>query len=208
MKHAKMLGLAVLAALALTALLGTGSASALVLCKENAIPCPEGQDYPAGTVIHATLETGTTSVFRDTSKNVLGTCTSSTIEGPTANTGTKEVAVEGKITSFTFGNCSTMTAVTEFGQFAIHYIGPETRGTLTFKGTKVTVKAFGVSCVYGAGAAVDIGTLKGGDPATLEVQAVVPKQEGSFLCPTHAVWEAKYELTLPEGKLYFKEEME
>ena len=39
MKHLKMLGLALLAAAALTALLGAGTASATELCSTNTSPC-------------------------------------------------------------------------------------------------------------------------------------------------------------------------
>ena len=41
MRYMKMLDLAAAAAMALIALLGTGSASATVLCSEYVTPCPQ-----------------------------------------------------------------------------------------------------------------------------------------------------------------------
>jgi hypothetical protein len=49
MKHLKMLGLAALAAAALTALIGAGTASATVLCKNNLNTTTCSEKYPAGT---------------------------------------------------------------------------------------------------------------------------------------------------------------
>jgi hypothetical protein len=57
MKYLKMLGLAAVAAMALTAVLGASSASAATfLCKTNANPCPE--HYPTGTTLSGSLEPG------------------------------------------------------------------------------------------------------------------------------------------------------
>jgi len=49
MKFIKVCGLAVFAAMALTAWLGVGSASAATMCKVNQTPCPEASRWPSGT---------------------------------------------------------------------------------------------------------------------------------------------------------------
>ncbi|HET9197591.1 MAG TPA: hypothetical protein VFN92_04965 [Solirubrobacterales bacterium] len=204
MKHLKTLAIAGMTAAFLTVLLGAGSASATVLCKKNVIPCQEA-DYPANTTFHMTLEAETSSVFRDTTKNVVGTCTTSTIEGTTSNTGAAGKPVEGPLKALTFGGCASATAVIELGKFQIHYVaGTNTLGALTLVGTKVTISSVFGSCVYGSGAGVEIGELTGGAPAKADINTVVTKISGSFICPTSIVWEAKYVVTVPEP-LYFKD---
>lgn len=50
MKYIKVFGLALVAAFALTAFVGAGTASA-VLCKANESPCPAGNQYPLPTTV-------------------------------------------------------------------------------------------------------------------------------------------------------------
>lgn len=209
MKYVKVLGLAAMAAVVLTALLGAGSASATVLCKENAIPCPEVKVYPAKTNVSATTEPETTVVFKATGGSELSTCSSSTIEGQTEKKGGEKEPIVIPIAQFSWFGCTSIVLTREVGTLEIDYIGPETRGTFTMKNVRVTVSTFGVTCTYGAGGtAIDIGTAKGSpnetSPATLAVSSIVPKIEGSFLCPNDIVWEASYYITEPIP-LYFKE---
>jgi len=204
MKYAKMLGLVMVAALFTAALGGVGSASATVLCKQNVIPCQE-VDYPAGTTFHATLESETSTVFRNTEKASLGSCTTSTIEGTTNNTGGTGKAVEGKLKAFTLGGCTFAAAVPEPGQFQIEYVaGTNTLAALTLIGTKVTVSVLGLDCIYGAGTGIDVGDMTGGKPATIDINAAISKVEGSPFCPASILWEGKYVVTVPEP-LYFKD---
>jgi hypothetical protein len=209
MKYVKILALAAVAATALMALLGTSLASATVLCKENAIPCPELKVYPAKTNVSATTEPKTSVVFRSTGGTELSTCSFSTIEGQTEKKGGEKEPIVIPIAQLSWFECTSIVLTRELGTLEIDYIGPETRGTFTMKNVRVTVSAFGVTCTYGTGAtAIDIGTAKGTtsetSPATLTVSAVVPKVEGSFLCPADAVWEGSYNITEP-APLYFKE---
>jgi hypothetical protein len=211
MRHLTMLGLAAVTALAATALLGAGSASATVLCTENVRPCPKGEDYAANTEIHATLEPGVHSVLKDTAGNIIKTCTGSTFKGKTLNTGGGEgVAVVGAIEALTFTGCTSPTVVIEKGLFEIHYVkGTNTRGTMTLVGTKITTNAFGSSCVYG-GIPIDTGTVTGKTAtsnATIHVAASLPKVEGGIACPLSVVWEAGYLVTAPVN-FYIKEESE
>lgn len=209
MKYLKMLGLVAVAAMALTALLGTGSASATVLCKTYVTPCPTGWDYGAGTEIHATTAAGTTVEVRTTSGTVLKTCKSSTIKGKTTNTGSATETVLGNIEEMTFTECTRSVAVLALGTFEIHYVGPKTKGVLTSKGAKITTNTIFGSCTYGTGSGTQLGVLESDEvtEAELNLEAVLTKEEGSGLCPADAVWLAKYKITSPKP-LYFKEKMD
>ena len=209
MKYLKMLGLAAVAAMALTALLGAGSVSATVLCKTYVTPCPKGWDYAAGTEIHATEAAGVSSVFSSTGAETFDECADATIKGKTTNTGSATETVVGNIEAMTFSECTSTLTVLEMGQFEIHYLGPKTKGALTVKKTKVTGTLFGVSCIFGAGSGTEIGVMESDESteAEITVEAVLAKEGGSFLCPGDIVWDAKYVITSPKP-LYFKEKME
>lgn len=208
MKSLTMLGFVATAALALTALLGVGPASATVLCEENQIPCPEGKIYPAGSTVSAGLEAETPTTFSATDGTLLDTCTGSTLAGPTANEGGAGKAITGALAKLAFTECSVATAVLELGSFSIQYkaIENKTAAILSFAGTRITISAFGlVSCTYGAGAGTTIGTMTGGEPGKIGVAAVLNKVAGGFLCPATVKWAGSYEVTAPYP-VYYKEE--
>jgi len=81
----------------------------------------------------------------------------------------------------------------------IHHVS----GTVTEFEDEVTFAdpALGTSCVYGGGAGVDLGTLKGGTTATLPVSASLTKISGGFLCANPASWSGKYTVTTPDTLL-------
>lgn len=215
MKYVRMLGLAAVAALVTMASLGSGSASATVLCKTTPIPCPAGWDWGVGTEIHATTGTGDSSVFATTAESTLATCAGSTIKGKTTTTGSATTTVKGNIEAMTFTECTGTVDVIAKGEFEIHYVPkpdnkPNTRGELTVIGTTVTVTTFGVSCVLGTGSGTAIGEMtseEGTEAAEIHVKAILPKQEGSFLCPGDVVWTTNYKFTSPKP-LRFKDKME
>jgi len=98
-------------------------------------------------------------------------------------------------TALTWGGCNQVTKTLEGGELEVHQIAGTHNGTVTAKGFKVTVVVAGVSCVFGAGTGVDLGTLTGGAPAKLDASAVVNKVEGGFLCPADSNWTAEYTVT-------------
>ena len=205
MKYLKMLGLAAVAAMALMAFAGAGTASATTLCKT--VPdangnCEAAWHYPIGTVIHASQEAGTTAILEDTSGNTLVTCTESTIKGTTTTTGSSTETVKGHISAMIWGSgptpCTATTDTIALGELEVHAELPHGNGTLTGSGSKVTVQIFGVSCVYGTGAGTDLGTVTGGNPATIDVNAVINRVEGGFLCPSTTKWTASYVITEPK----------
>lgn len=199
MKHLKMLGLFAVAATVLMAFLGAGTASATVICKTvpTAGVCPEGWDYPTGTKGKASLEAHTSATLTDSSGNVLATCTGSTVEGTSANTGGATETVKSTLTSLTWEGCSQTTDTINPGSGQLHWISGTVNGTLTTIGTSVTLNIFGVSCTYGTGVGVDMGTTFGGESGTLTINVILPKVEGGFLCPSTARFTGKYVATEP-----------
>jgi hypothetical protein len=214
MKYLKMLGLAAVAAMGLMAFFGASSASATVLCKQTDTPsCAVANKYGVGTVIHASLKSGTSAKLWADPKgeNPLVTCTESTVRGTIANAGGSESTVsgpltttlnpEGKHTGLTWGGCTsttdTLTTGSSIGELEIHHIAGTHDGTVTSKNSDVTVSIFGVSCTYGSGNGLDLGILKGGTKQVLSINATISKVAGSFLCPEKTIWEAEYTVTEP-----------
>lgn len=106
MRLIKMFGLAAIAVAAVMAFVGVTSASAVtaleevVLCKVNTSPCPAGNDFPSGTVVHGELKAGTSAVL---DAGVFGKiiCTGSTTLGTTTS-----LLVHGEITALAFTGCT------------------------------------------------------------------------------------------------------
>lgn len=199
MKHLKTLALAVMAVLACMAFIGAGSASATRFCKNNASTLTCSEPYAAETQVHSIL-TGTTS-FEATEGSVLARCTVSTFQLRVENAGGSESTVSGPISSLTWGisgeGCEQVTETIRSGRLEFHQIVNTDNATVTATNTEVTFKFAGVSCVYGAGTGLDVGVLTGGNPATLDVNAVLAKTGGSFVCPSDVRWTASYEVTSP-----------
>ena len=101
MRLIKMLGLAMVAAVAAMALVGAGSASAAVsLCKVNEPPCAEVNRYAVGTAIKSELAVGEAVL----TGAITIKCKKSTVEGKvTLNNGTENPI--GEITSATWTEC-------------------------------------------------------------------------------------------------------
>lgn len=205
MKYLKMLGLAVVAAAAVMAFVGAGSASATTLTCTN----PEGSGTkvvcPAGTEIVATAESSL--LLKAGFANI--TCTESTVGGKTSNAGSSTETVKGAIETLTFNGCNATVTVIKKGTLEIHTHTEgvtNSIGTVTGAGSEVTVSTLGVSCVYGT-SNTDIGTLTGsphttstgvGPTATFDINANLPKISGGFACASPAAWEGKYKITKPD----------
>ncbi len=199
MKYVKMLGLAVVAALALTAFFGAGSAAATVLCKTAMTEgcAASGWDYPVGTEIDMSLEGSTFT--RATNGTLLDTCTEGTLRGLTTNTGSSSQTVDWNLTHMQSSSCSATTDSLVNGSLEVHWIPGTDNGTVTVTGTQVTKGLVFGTCVYGPGASgADLGTLTGGSPATLDVEAVLPKISGGVACPPDVVWVGAYIVTSPK----------
>jgi hypothetical protein len=203
MKHLKILGLAAIAALALTAITGAGTASASRLCKTTVAVCPDAWDWPAGTNLQFSLDSA--SVVFEVNGIIEDTCTTSTMAGNTMNTGSSTETVEIPLGTKTFTNCTNTTKVLARGALEIH-ADPNAQGqdvgagTVTSKGTELTVVAFGfISCVLKTGAGLDIGTLdepaNANSDATLTVKATI--QAFGAGCPPSVDLTGEYKVTSP-----------
>jgi hypothetical protein len=196
MQNLKILGLAAVAAAALTALLGANPASATVLCKTTQNICGEGWDRGPGARIESSING--TVLFKAGIEN---TCTKGVATVVTSNTGSDTETVHGPIEELTFENCLCPTTVLKKGEMEIHYEG-EGKGTITIKNTAVTVNCGGVSCTYGGAASgTDLGTLdepaNSSSDAKITINASVPKLEGGFLCASTEAWLGEYTVTSP-----------
>jgi hypothetical protein len=213
MKHPKTFGLAAVAAVACTALLGAGSASATVLCSAYQSPCFAKNTYAAGTSVKFAVEAGTSITFKTTASENLVTCESSSLSTKTKNAGGKEQRVEGELSSLALAGCSSPTAINGLGEFSIEYAPQnpiKTRAYLWVSKLEIQFTVFGAACTYG-GSEVYVGTLTSADPvdpaipASLHIKTLLPKTAGGFLCPADLTWEGASRASAPEP-LYFKEE--
>jgi hypothetical protein len=192
------------AAIVVTALVGTTSASATSLCKEKAEVCPAASVYPAGTKIKARLKEGTEAVLESS----LGTirCKGSTAAGETTEESGSPLM--GTQTSMTFSECvfqkSTVCTVT------IEHLPWLVEGTEIEPGNGfVTISSGGtgtpqahvvcgsfVNCTWGEEKITLDG--EGGSPAIERLLKVALVKISGFLCPTSTAASAEYEITEPQ----------
>jgi hypothetical protein len=184
MKHLKMLGIVAIAAAALTALMGAGTASATVLYSG-------GTKLGAGTKIEAT---GSNIVLKAGFATI--ECAHAEGDGKTSNQGGASETVEGNISNLSFTECNATVKVLKKGKLVIHHTSGS-NGTVTSEGAEVTVAVFGTSCTYGTPEALNVGTLIGGSPATMSGSASVKRIAGGFLCANPASVSASGVVTTP-----------
>ena len=186
MKYLKMLGLAAVAAMALMAF-GAGSASATKLCTVATEPCPNADV----TSIHAELVGE--AVLETKEGTVLNKCKKSTISGDVTNGATGSPA-SGPVTVLTFGECERTVDVIKLGSMDVNNISGTFNGTVTVTGTEVTSQTPFGTCVF---TATNLGTLLGGAPAKMSINALVNRTSG--LCPAEVRWTAEYKVTSPSA---------
>ncbi|HYH54077.1 MAG TPA: hypothetical protein VD761_08095 [Solirubrobacterales bacterium] len=180
MKHLKMLGLALVAAAALMAFAGPASATT--------VTSPAGTEYTGEINATATssllLQAGFANI----------TCTESVVKGKIESNG--GATASGKITTLSFSACNATVDVLKNGSLSIASTGGGS-GTVSGSGSEVTVSTLGVSCVYGTAGGTALGTLTGGTPAKMTINAKLPKISGGFLCASPASWSGSYQVTSP-----------
>jgi len=195
MKYVKMLGLAAVAAAALMAFVGAGTASATVACSTNTNPCTS--KWPTKTKLSFSLKGSSAKLVTTDEKTTLDTCTVSAVEGEVSNAGSSTTTVTGPVTALTWGSCSFPTKTTQLSNLEAH-AGTGGNGTLSADGEfRVTINTvlFG-SCVYGVTAGTSLGTVTGGAAATFTANAVAKKLTGSeAACPETSKWTATYTST-------------
>lgn len=204
MKYAKMLGFAAVAAVAMTAWAGAGSASATVLCKEWILVCPATKIYPVGTTLAASQNAGTTTKFTNGGSTV-SSCSGSSWSALVSSKGGAGIPVSGSNETLSFTGCSTAVAVSTKGQFAIHHIPGNTEGVLTLLGTQLTVTVAGQDCVYAVGGPVAMNSGKSILSPIMVGEVPLGLASGPEGCPGVLEWEFTSTFTAPKP-LWFKAE--
>ncbi len=207
MKSLKILALAAVAAAALMAFVGSGTASATILCKVNPAPtgesestgeeCPSESTYPAKTTIEGKLVSGTKAKLVTTFKTI--ECSKSSVKGETSEEEAEPLT--GPEGTVTFEECNCEVKVLKSGTLSTEWIEGSHNGTLKSNKNESTVTCstiFGnVHCIY-VTENTDVGTLTGGNPATLKAEAVIPRLPTNGLCSEQSEWSASYEVTAPK----------
>jgi hypothetical protein len=191
MKYLKMLGLAAVAAMAVMAFVGAGTASATTL-EIGGVP------QNKAVTISASLEAGSSAILKDEFGTTTDTCTESSVHGTTTSPFTAE-EIDGTLTTLTFGKCSHTTTVINKGILYVKWDGG-TNGTVTSSGAEVTVQStfFGASAICKTGGGTDIGTLTGvgklTEHATMDINATI-----SCGILGNSKWTGSYKVTTPTG---------
>lgn len=205
MKYLKMLGLAAVAAAALMAFAGAGSASAAVLCKTATNPCTS--KWTLGTKLEYSLKKETSAAWKTTGAEFLKTCTNANLHGEIVNAGSATEPVKLKVTEDSWTSCTVPTTTLKLGEIEIKNITGTTNGTVILKGAEFTTNdlVFG-DCSYGtAVGGTDLGTLTSsstGD-SVIDVNALLAPVGGA--CCPDVVWQESFTITSPKETPLFVE---
>jgi hypothetical protein len=194
MKYLKMLGLAAVAAMALMAFIGAGTASATTLDKEGVV-------QNKSVSIIATLEAGSSATLVDEGGSTTDTCHTSEVQGATEPPYTA-ASVGGAISHLTFGECSHTTKVLKNGKLSVSWIKGTNNGTVTSSEAEVTVVStvFGISAICKTGAGTDIGTITGAATSTSHAKMdITAKNVLDCGILGKSSWTGTYIVTSPTG---------
>jgi uncharacterized protein (DUF2141 family) len=188
MKYLKMLGLAAVAAMALTAFAAsTASATTLEI---------GGVKQNKAVHIQATLKAGTSAILKDEFGTTTDTCTKSEVTGETESPFTAEL-IGGAVSVLTFEECTHETKVDAKGRLSVTWTG-NTTGNVISSGAEVTVKStfFGATGLCKTGSGTKVGVLHGvaSGHATVVIDGTIP-------CGIlgNSKWEGEYTVTTPTG---------
>ncbi len=183
MKYVKILGLMAVAAATMMVFAGSASATSVTTTTGGAASTP---------AVHAVNEGGHVTL----TNSIANIECQSTVEGAVESHGAGKEA-SGSLNWLLFTGCTNVWHVTEVapGGLALNWVSGH-NGSLTSTGSKVTTTRFGVTCNYETNGTA-IGTLTGGNPATLDISASIPIAAGSSgLCGTgNAKWSGSYVTT-------------
>jgi hypothetical protein len=224
MRNLKILGLALVAATALMALVGASSAMATQLCKVNESPCSKANMYETGTVLAGETKSGTATWGGVTEAAKLATnlgnvlCDSS-VEGKT--TATETTPLPGEVTSLKFTACSITvggettacsvgggTGNANFLPYTSNIVATGggngtlnvTAGTLGNPGATVVCGAI-INCTFSK---VPVALpVTGGAPMVANALAnEIALERAGGKCPSSSKWTARYFLTLPNANVF------
>ena len=195
MKTLRILGMSLIAAAALAAVLGAGTASATVLCEEAPAAGTHCKTpVNKGTVVTFSIEAGTSSLLKGPFGETIATCTESTLKSPTSNVGSTTEAVSGNIETMTFSSCNRPVTVFLLGTIRYFHINGTLYARIRITGLIIiihNVPLFG-SCTYETNE-TEVGTLTGNTSSapTLDIGGSIKSTNG---CPT-ATWSGSYVYT-------------
>jgi len=190
-KYIKNLALAAIAAAALMAFLGAGTASATQLCTDSGGVCTEYSGNINGTSTNATLATNLANVECSDSATTINA--SSSTGAP----------ITGEVTALSFTGCRTEVTLIPC--------------TVTVKNLPYNAslegKTLTVTDAVGAGAKVVCGevlsceflttkaelAITNGEPTVAVAKNVALSHETGAICPSTATWNATYSVTSPTG---------
>jgi uncharacterized protein YpuA (DUF1002 family) len=196
MKHLKMFGITALAAMALMAVVGAGTASAVTLYIG-------GVAQNKAVTIESSLASGSTAVLKDEGGTTTDTCNISAVKGSTQNNiegstkFTEGLVVGGAVTTLSFSGCSHTTKVIKNGSLHI-----DEKGNVISIGAEVTVvsTAFGISAICKTGTGTKIGTFSGTNDTTKHATITIDATN-SLNCGIlgNSSWTGTYTVTSPTG---------
>jgi len=204
MRYLKIFGLAAVAAAVAMAFVGASSASATALCSANEEEC--ASPLGAGTVVEASLKTGTNAVLKTELATV--ECKKSVTSGKT--TSGPGASVTGVIENLSFSECKTTggtnctvgTALSLPYNASITATGGGGGKLLVTKGggggnPGATVTCLGViECTFRTPSATL--NVLGGNPAVAMAEGIELTERAGLLCPSkEAKWTAEYAVSKP-----------
>jgi hypothetical protein len=156
MKNFKRLGQSMLTALAVMGLLGTAAASATTLEVGGAA-------QNKAVTIEATLASGGTLVFKDSSGTTIDTCTASELKAATEFPYTNLNPVAATVSTFTLSQCTHTTDVLNKGKLSFTWDTSGTEGSVWWSGVEWTTLStvFGTDSICKPGFSTKLGTLTG-----------------------------------------------
>jgi hypothetical protein len=193
-----MLGIVLMSTLAVIAVGGAASASAegVVLCKVNKDPCPK--ESLGNSELYGFEEVGKTKIKTELSVALTGVITTECSPGKlvTKFNASLETPRLGETYLFYFFTCNkgcTVAAEKQKYATSLEATGGG-NGRLLISEPKLLVNCgFGLVCTYAKAKPVEV-TVKGGEPASLSVDALMELQPGGgILCPSTATWHGIYE---------------
>jgi hypothetical protein len=204
MNNLKIFGLAAVAAAIVMALVGASSASATALCSANQEEC--ASPLGAGTVVEASLKTGTKAVLKTELATV--ECNKSVTSGTT--TSGAGASVSGVIENLSFSECKTTsgtnctvgTALSLPYNASITATGSGNGKLVATKGggggnPGATVTCLGViECTFRTSSATL--NVLGGNPAVAKAEGIELTERTGLICPAkEAKWTAEYAVSKP-----------
>jgi hypothetical protein len=194
MKYTKMLGLAIVAAMALMAFANSAFAAGGGLYNGST-------RLGVGATLDFSIPSGTSAVLKDTSGNEIDKCATSTVSGTLENAGSSTVNPTGRIDSLTWESCSFPTKTLVPGKLQIEWTSGTTGTVKSDAQIEVTINTvlFG-SCIYGVASGAGLGTLTTNSTttATFDANAVATRFGSNFACPSTSVWTGAYTSTTPD----------